>query len=78
MRRHSLDALCLTQVYAGFKFWPSVLKTVGPQEHQRVYAVQVLAPSKDCPSARRASAANVICRDADVLGARKVLLNYLL
>jgi hypothetical protein len=33
---------------------------------------------KNCPSARCASAANVVCRDVDVFGARNVLLNHIL
>jgi hypothetical protein len=37
----------------------------------------VCSACKNCPSARCASAANVICMDADVLGAKNVLLNIL-
>jgi hypothetical protein len=34
--------------------------------------------SKNCPSAICASAANVVCRDINVFGARNVLLSRLL
>jgi hypothetical protein len=33
---------------------------------------------KNCPSARCASAANVVCRDVDVFGAGNVHLNHIL
>jgi hypothetical protein len=75
IRRHRLDALFLTQVYFGLKFCPSVLEIVG----LRVPALfNVCSSSKNCPSARSASAANVVCRDVDVFGARNVLLSRLL
>jgi hypothetical protein len=38
----------------------------------------VCSSSKNCPSARCASAANVVCRNVDVFGARNVLLNHIL
>jgi hypothetical protein len=34
--------------------------------------------SKNCPSARCASAANVVCKDVDVFGAGNVRINHLL
>jgi hypothetical protein len=37
----------------------------------------VCSSSRYCPSARCASAANVICRDIDVFGAKPVLLNHI-
>jgi hypothetical protein len=79
MKRHRLDALFLTQVYFGFKFCPSVLEIVGlrvPARYIRDFALfNVCFSRKNCLSARCASAANVVCRDVDVFGARNVLIN---
>jgi hypothetical protein len=82
MRRHSIDALFLTQDYFGFKFCPSVLEIVGlrvPARHIRDFALfNVCSSSKNCPSARCASAANVVCRDVEVFRAGNVHLNHFL
>jgi hypothetical protein len=81
MRRHRLDALFLIQVYLGSKFWPSVLEIAGlpvPARHIRLCMFNVCSSCKNCPSSRCASAANVVCRDADIFGARNVLLNHIL
>jgi hypothetical protein len=82
IRRHRLDALFLTQVYFGLKFCPSVLEIVGlrvPARYVRDFALfNVCTSCKNCPSARCASAANVVCKDVDVFGTRKVLLNRIL
>jgi hypothetical protein len=79
MRRHRLDALFLTQVFFGFKFCPSILEIVGlrvPARYIRDFALfNVCYSCKNCPSARCASAANVVCRDIDIFEARNVLLN---
>jgi hypothetical protein len=82
IRRHRLDALFLTQVYFGLKFCPSVLEIVGlrvPARYIRDFALfNVCSSSTNCPFARCASAANVVCRDVDVIGTRNVLLSRLL
>jgi hypothetical protein len=82
MRRHRLDALFLTQVYFGLKFCPSVLEIVGlrvPAQYIRDLALfNACSSCKNCPSARCASPVNVVCRDADLLGAGNVHLNNLL
>jgi hypothetical protein len=69
-RRYHLDALFLIQVYLGSKFCPSVLETDGlrgPTRHLRDFPLFYVCPTiKNCPSARCASAANVVCRDFDV------------
>jgi hypothetical protein len=79
MRRHRLDALFFIQVYLGSKFCPSVLEIVDirvPARYIRDFALfNVYPSSKNCPSARCASAANVVCRDFEVFGAKTVLLN---
>jgi hypothetical protein len=71
MRRHCLDALFLTQVYFGFKFCPSLLEIIGlrvPTRYIRDFALfSVSSSSKNCSSAKCASAANVVRRDVDVL-----------
>jgi hypothetical protein len=80
IRRHRLDALFLIQVYTGYKFCPSVLETVGlrvPARNIKDFALfSVCFSCKNCPSARCASAANVVCRHVDVFGARHVLHNH--
>jgi hypothetical protein len=82
MRRHLLDAVFLTQVYSGSKFCPFVLETVGPQVPPRrirdVALFSVCSSCKDCPSARCASAANVVCRDDHVFRSRNILLRHIL
>jgi hypothetical protein len=68
-RRYHLDALFLIQVYLGSKLCPSVLETVGlrvPTRHLRDFPLFHVCPNfKSRPSARCASAANVVCRDFD-------------
>jgi hypothetical protein len=80
MTRHLLDSLFLTQVYFGFKFCPSVLEIVGltvPSRYIRDFAMfNVFSSFNNCPSARCASAANVVCKDDDVFGARNLLLSH--
>jgi hypothetical protein len=82
MRRHRLDAFFLPEVYRGVKFCPSVLGIVGlrvPARYIRDFAMfNVCSSSKNCPSARCASAANVVCKDVDVFGAGNVRINHLL
>jgi hypothetical protein len=82
MRRHRLDSLFLTQVYFGFKICPSVFEIVGlrvPGRYIRDFTLfNVCSVCKNCPSARCASAASVVCRDVDVFGARNILLRHFL
>jgi hypothetical protein len=71
----------LLKSYFGFKVCPSVLEIVGlrvPTRYIRGFALfSVCSSSKNCPSARCASAANVVCRDVDVFGAGNIHLNFL-
>jgi hypothetical protein len=80
MRRRRLDVLFLTEIYFGFKICLSVLEIVGlrvPARYIRDFAVfNVCSSCKNCPSAGCASAANVVCRDVDVFGARNILLPH--
>jgi hypothetical protein len=82
MRRHRLNAIFITQVYFGFKFCISVSAIVGlrvPVRSIRDFAMfNVCSSSKNCPSARCASAANVVCRDVDVFVATNFVLNHFL
>jgi hypothetical protein len=82
MRRHQLHALFLIQLYLGSTFCPSVLEIAGlrvPARYIRDFALfNVCSSCKNCPSARCASAANVVCRDVDVFGANNVLLNHII
>jgi hypothetical protein len=79
MRRLRFDALFLVQIYLGSKFRPSVLEIAGlrvPVRYTRNFALfNVCSSCKTCLSA---SAANVVCRDADVFGAKNVLFNHVL
>jgi hypothetical protein len=81
-RRYHLDALFLTQVYRGSKFCPSVLETVGLRilvRYIRDFSMfSVCSSSKNCPSARCASAANVVCRDVDIFGTKTLSLKHIL
>jgi hypothetical protein len=82
MRRHRLDAVFHTQVYSGSKFCPSCLETVGlrvPPRRIRDFALfSVCSSCKDCPSARCASAANVVCSDDHVFGSRNIFFRNIL
>jgi hypothetical protein len=82
MRRQRVDAVFLTKVYSGSKFCPSVLETVGlrvPPRRIRDFALfSVCCSCKNCPSARCASAANVVFRDDHVFGSRNILLRHIL
>jgi hypothetical protein len=81
-RRYHLDVLFLIQVYLGSKFCPSVLETVGlrvPTLHLRDFPLFCVCPAiKNCPSARCASAANVVCRHFDIFRRQNVLLDHFL
>jgi hypothetical protein len=82
MDKSGAGAGFLTEIYLGFKFCPSVLETVNlrvPAQYIRDFALfNVCFSSKNCPSARYASAANVVCKDVDVFGAGNVRINNLL
>jgi hypothetical protein len=82
MRRHRLDALSLIQVYIGCTSRLSVLTVVRLRvspRYIRDFALFIVCSScKNCPSARCTSAANVVCKDVDVFGAKNVLLNHIL
>jgi hypothetical protein len=64
--RYHLDSLSLVQVYHGY-----FLKIAGlriPTRYIRDFSMfNVCFSGKHCPSARCASAANVVCRDVDYL-----------
>jgi hypothetical protein len=74
-----LDALFLTEISFGLKFYPSVLEIIGlrvPARYIRDFVLfNVCSSRKNCPSARCASAANVVCKDVDVFGAGNVHIN---
>jgi hypothetical protein len=77
-RRNDLDALFLIQVYLGSKFCPSVGLRV-PIRHLRDFPLFYVCPTmKNCPSARCASAANVVCRDFDIFRRHNVSLEHIL
>jgi hypothetical protein len=82
MRRHHLNALFLIQVYHGSKFCPSVLEIAClgvPARYIRDFALfNVCSSSKNCPSARCTSAANVVYRNFGIFGAKNILLNHIL
>jgi hypothetical protein len=43
-----------------------------------IIVISVSSASKICPSARCASAANVVCRDVDVFGQKPLTLRHIL
>jgi hypothetical protein len=81
-RSYHLDALFIIQVYRGLKYCPSLLEAVGlrvPTRYLRDFSTFNFSPSlKNCPSARCASAANVVCRDFDVFKTNNVSLSHIL
>jgi hypothetical protein len=81
-RRYHLGAIFLTQVYRGSKYCPSVLETVGlrvPVRYIRDFSMfSVCSSSKNCPFARCASAANVVCTDVDIFGTKTLSLKHVL
>jgi hypothetical protein len=81
-RTYHLDALFLIQVYRSLKYCPSFLEAVGlrvPTQYLRDFSMFSFSPSlKNCPSARCASAANVVCRDFDVFKTNIVSLSHIL
>jgi hypothetical protein len=66
----------------GSKFCPSVLEIVAlrvPARYIREFALfNVCSSSINCPSARCALAANVVCKDVDVFGTGNVHINNFL
>jgi hypothetical protein len=73
-----LDARFLIQVYLGSKLCPPVLETVAlrvPARYIKEFNMfNVWSSSKNCPSARYASAVIVLYKDVDVFGTKIVLL----
>jgi hypothetical protein len=81
MRKHRLNTIFLNQVYLGSNFCPSVYEIVSfrvPALYIRDFALFNVCSCKNCPSARCASAASVVCKDVDLFGAKKLLLNNIL
>jgi hypothetical protein len=67
IRRRHLDAAFLINVFRGTKYCPSVLETVGirvPTRNIRNFTM-FNCSSNHCPSARRVSAANAVCKFTD-------------
>jgi hypothetical protein len=68
--------------YNGFKFCPSFLETAGicvPTRNVRDFPLFTLGfYRKICPSARCASATNIVCKDIDIFGKHSVALNHIL
>jgi hypothetical protein len=81
-RRYHLDALFLIQAYRGLKYCPSLLEAVGlrvPTRYLRDFSMFNFSPSlENSPSARCASAANIVCRDFDVFKINVVSLSHIL
>jgi hypothetical protein len=81
-RRYHLDALFHIHVYRRLKYCPSLLEAVSlrlPTRYLRDSSVFNFSPSlKNCPSARCALAANVVCRDFDVFKTNIVSLSHIL
>jgi hypothetical protein len=78
--RYHLDPVFLIVVCLGSKFRTSVLENVGlqvPARYIRDFSLFISrSSSKNCPSARCASAAVAAYRDVDVFGTGTVSLNH--
>jgi hypothetical protein len=74
-RRYPLDALCLIRVYLGSKLC-LLLESVGlriPDRHISDFSMfNVYSSSKNHPSTRFASSANIVCSDVDISGTKTV------
>jgi hypothetical protein len=74
--------LLFTQGYRGSILCPSTLEIVGLRVSVRYIRdfpmYSVCSVSNICPSARCASAADVVCRDVDVFGPKTLLLKHIL
>jgi hypothetical protein len=81
-KSYHLDALFFIQVYRGLKYCPPHLEAVGLRIHTRYprdfSMFNFSPPLKNCPSARCASAANVVCRDFDDFETNIVSLSHIL
>jgi hypothetical protein len=81
-RRYHIDALFLTQVFRGSVHCPSSLEIVGlrvPVRRTRDFPIfSVCTTCKNCPSARCASAANVVCNAVDVFEPKTLSLKHIL
>jgi hypothetical protein len=77
-----IDALFLAQVFRGSLHCPSVLEIVGlrvPVRRTRDFPLfSVYSSSKNCPFARCASAANVVCNAVDVFEHKTLSLKHIL
>jgi hypothetical protein len=78
---HNLYSLSLC-ILSSACFITFIQETVGlrvPTRHLRDFPLLYVYPTvKNCPSARCASAANVVCRDFDVFRNRNVSLEHIL
>jgi hypothetical protein len=78
---YHLDMLFLIQVYASSKFSPSLLETAAqvPAWYTRDFSmISVCSSNKNCPFAKYASGAVVVCRDIDIFGKRTLSLDHIL
>jgi hypothetical protein len=78
-RKHRLDALFFIQVYLSLKFCPFrklFVSGISVYRYIRNFALfNVCSSCRNCPSAKCASAANIVCSDVDEFGARNFPLN---
>jgi hypothetical protein len=87
----SITALCIRKYRAGWSYychycyyyyWPTLLETVGLRVPNRNFTdfklFHVNLNSRNCPSARCASATNAISRHTCIFSGRSVLINDLL
>jgi hypothetical protein len=81
-RRCQLEALFLLNVFTGSKFYPIILEIVGLRMPNRNFGDFKLFHAdfcrRNCPSARRTSAANRISSDSCTFNCRPILINDLL
>jgi hypothetical protein len=68
----ALNSTLLIWKLVVFEFLLGISKTPSTSK------LNVYSSNKNCPSARCASTANVVCRDVDVFGTKTVYLNHVL
>jgi hypothetical protein len=81
-RKYHLDAFLLIQVCFRSELYPPFLETIGtpvPAQYiSELSMFNICFSNKYCPSARFASADNVVYRDVDVFGTKTVSLNLII
>jgi hypothetical protein len=75
----NVDFTYLSLILCNYYYYLEIVGLRVPARYIRDFAMfNVCSSSKNCPSARCASAANVVCKDVDLFGAGNVHINQFL